>query len=91
MNVTVANQWFDLVLAVVAVLAVVLGVLRWANRAFEKRIVEEIRTATYQIQPNSNGGKSLADLHKKVDTLTDDVSLLKKAVVQIEDDIEDMR
>jgi hypothetical protein len=91
MNVSDANAWFDLVLAVVAVLAVVLGVLRWANRAFEKRIVEEIRAATYQIQPNSNGGKSLSDLHMKVDTLTDDVALLKKAVVQIEDDIEDMR
>lgn len=91
MNLSNANAWFDLVLAVVAVLAVVLGVLRWANRAFEKRIVEEIRAATYQIQPNSNGGKSLSDLHLKVDTLTDDVALLKKAVVQIEDDIEDMR
>lgn len=91
MNLSDANAWFDLVLAIVAVAAVVLGVLRWANRAFEKRIVEEIRQATYQIQPNSNGGMSLRDLHKKVDTLTDDVSLLKKAVVQIEDDIEDMR
>jgi hypothetical protein len=91
MNVSDANAWFDLVLAVVAVLAVVLGVLRWANRAFEKRIVEEIRAATYQIQPNSNGGKSLSDLHMKVDQLADDVLILKRAVIQIEDDIEDMR
>lgn len=91
MSVMDANAWFDLVLAVAAVVAIVLGVVRWVNRAFEKRIVEEIRAATYQIQPNSNGGKSLADLHKKVDTLSDDVALLKKAVVQIEDDIEDMR
>lgn len=91
MNVRDANAWFDLVLAVLAVLAVVLGVLRWANRAFEKRIVEEIRAATYQIQPNSNGGKSLSDLHVKVDQLADDVLLLKRAVIQIEDDIEDLR
>lgn len=91
MNLSDANAWFDLVLAVVAVLAVVLGVLRWANRAFEKRIVEEIRAATYQIQPNSNGGKSLSDLHMKVDQLADDVLILKRAVIQIEDDIEDMR
>lgn len=91
MSVMDANAWLDLVLATAAVVAVVLGVLRWVNRAFEKRIVEEIRAATYQIQPNSNGGLSLRDLHKKVDTLTDDVALLKKAVVQIEDDIEDMR
>lgn len=91
MSVMDANAWLDLVLATAAVVAVVLGVLRWVNRAFEKRIVEEIRAATYQIQPNSNGGMSLRDLHKKVDTLTDDVALLKKAVVQIEDDIEDMR
>lgn len=91
MNVRDANAWFDLVLAVLAVLAVLLGVLRWVNKAFEKRIVEEIRSATYQIQPNSNGGKSLSDLHMKVDQLSDDVLILKKAVIQIEDDIEDMR
>jgi uncharacterized protein YoxC len=91
MNLSDANAWFDLVLAVAAVVAVLLGVFRWANRAFEKRIVEEIREATYQIQPQANGGKSLSDLHEKFDRLADDVLLLKRAVVQIEDDIEDMR
>ena len=91
MNLSNANAWLDLVLATAAVVAVVLGVLRWVNRAFEKRIVEEIRAATYQIQPNSNGGKSLVDLHKKVDHLADEVLILKRAVIQIEDDIEDMR
>lgn len=85
------QQWFDLALAVAAVVAVVGTLFRWINKRFEARIVSEIREATYQIQPTSNGGKSLNDLHKKVDSLATDVGLLKKAVLDIEDELEDMR
>ena len=73
-----------LVVGVLTIVGILLAALGWF-------IKQKIREFTYQIQPNSNGGLSLRDLHKKVDTLTDDVALLKKAVVQIEDDIEDMR
>lgn len=86
-----AQTWLDLMVAVIAVLVPTTMFLRWLNRAFEKRIVKEIREATYQIQPTSNGGKSLNDLHKKVDSLATDVGLLKKAVLDIEDELEDMR
>lgn len=82
------NPWLDLVLAVGAIVVMLAGLYRWANRSLERRIVAEIKEATYQIQPNSNGGKSLADLHKKIDALVTDVELLKSAVLRLEDEVE---
>lgn len=78
------NEIAGLVLTVLTIIGVLLGALGWW-------INQKIKAATYQIQPNSNGGKSLGDLHKKVDGLVTDVALLKSAVLQIEDDIEELR
>lgn len=78
------NDVVSLVLGSLSILALLLGALGWW-------IKTKIRDATLQIQPNANGGKSLADLHKKVDALTTDVQMLKSAVLQIEDDIEELR
>lgn len=72
-----------LVLGVLSIIAILLGGLGWF-------IKQKIREFTYQIQPGANGGKSLADLHKKVDALTDDVSMLKRAVLQLESDVEEL-
>jgi len=83
----VANAWLDLVLAAGAVVVLVIGVHRWANRKLEQRIVATIREATYQIQPGTNGGKSLSDLHKKIDALCEDVAVLRTAVVKLENDV----
>lgn len=82
------QEWLNLALAVAAVLTVLIGVYRWFNRKFEQRIIREIREATYQIQPTANGGKSLVDLHKKVDYLADELAVLRRAVITLEDDIE---
>jgi outer membrane murein-binding lipoprotein Lpp len=73
-----------LVLSVLTTMTILLGGLGWW-------INTKIKAATYQIQPNSNGGKSLSDLHKKVDALSTDVLLLKSAVLQIEEDIEELQ
>jgi hypothetical protein len=73
-----------LIVGVLTIIGVLLTALGWF-------VKQKIREYTYQIQPSANGGKSLADLHKKVDCLVDDVALLKRAVIQIEDDIEEMR
>jgi outer membrane murein-binding lipoprotein Lpp len=78
------NDVVSLVLGSLSILALLLGALGWWIKA-------KIRDATLQIQPNANGGKSLADLHKKVDGITTDVQMLKSAVLQIEDDIEELR
>jgi hypothetical protein len=87
MFVDFANAWLDLILAFGAVIVLVIGVHRWANKKLESRIVTTIKEATYQIQPNTNGGKSLSDLHKKVDSICTDIALLKAAVVQLEEDV----
>ena len=50
----------------------------------------KIKDATYQIQPGTNCGWSMSDLHKKVDCLTEDVDLIKTAVLQLEDDMEQL-
>lgn len=85
-------------LAVAAAIMVVAGLFRWADRKLEGRIVKEIRDSTYQIQPNSNGGASLKDLHNKVDGIVTDVRILKSSIVRLEskveileDDVEDLR
>lgn len=84
------QMWFNLFLAFAASVTVIVGMVRWLNRKFENRIIKEIRESTYQIQPTANGGRSLADLHKKVDSLHDDVQILKKAVIQLEEDVEEL-
>jgi uncharacterized protein YoxC len=84
------NAYLDLALAIGAVVVLVGGLFRWLNRSLEKRIVAEIKQATYQIQPNANGGRSLSDLHKKFDGLTQDVDLIKAAVIQLEDDVDQL-
>lgn len=73
-----------LVLTSLTIVGILLGSLGWW-------INQKIKEATYQIQPNSNGGKSLNDLHNKVDALVDDVKMLKKSVVYLEDEMEDLR
>lgn len=73
-----------------AAIVVIGGFLRWADGKLEKKIVQEIREATYQIQPNTNGGSSLKDLHKKVDWIIKDVNLLKTSVLRLEDDVREL-
>lgn len=73
-----------LVLTSLTIVGILLGSLGWW-------INTKIKEATYQIQPGTNGGKSLSDLHKKVDSLTDDVKMLKRSVVNLEDEMEDLR
>ena len=73
-----------LVLTSLTIVGILLGSLGWW-------INTKIKEATYQIQPGTNGGKSFSDLHKKVDSLTDDVKMLKRSVVNLEDEMEDLR
>ena len=70
-----------MVVSVLTIMGILLGALGWW-------INTKIKAATYQIQPNTNGGKSLTDLHKKIDRLSNDVDLIKSAVLQLEDDVE---
>ena len=78
------NEISGLVLSVLTITGILLTALGWW-------INQKIKAATYQIQPSTNGGKSLSDLHRKVDTLVVDVAMLKTAVLQIEEDIEELQ
>lgn len=75
------NEIAGLVLTTLTIVGILLGALGWW-------ISVKIKAATYQIQPNFNGGKSLSDLHRKVDALGTDLDLIKSAVLQLEDDVE---
>lgn len=67
-----ADNGFDIsdlmvVLALIGVIvAAVAAIWRWIA---EPRISRQITDATKPIQPYANGGKSLPDLHTKVDVL----------------------
>ena len=77
------NEIAGLILTTLTIMGILLTALGWW-------INTKIKAATYQIQPNSNGGKSLSDLHKKVDHLVLDVELVKSAVLQLEEDVEQL-
>lgn len=77
----------QIIIAISSIIVVVVGFFRWANRKLGDRIIEEIKEATYQIQPKANGGLSLRDLHKKVDGIASDVGVLKSAVLRLESDV----
>jgi hypothetical protein len=78
----------NIFIALAAAIGIVLSAMRWADRKLEKRIVTEIQQSTRQIQPTTNGGASLRDLHNKMDTLIVDVKLLKTSVVGLEDNVQ---
>lgn len=75
------NEVAGLVLTVLTIMGILLGALGWW-------INTKIKAATYQIQPKTNGGFSLSDLHKKIDALVVDVTILKNAVLELEDDVD---
>lgn len=80
----------QIIVAICSITVVIVGFFRWANRKLEERIIDEIKDATYQIQPKANGGLSLRDLHMKVDGIASDVSILKSAVLRLESDVESL-
>ena len=61
------TNWLALVLAIGGVVALVSGVVVRVNRNFEKRVSTLIMEQTKPIQPGTNGGLSMTDLHNKVD------------------------
>lgn len=66
---SVADSLIQTLTIITLVAGIVFGIVRWAIRSIEHKISESTR----QINPNANGGKSLADLHKKVDGLGEQI------------------
>lgn len=61
------TNWLALVIAIGTVITLVGGVIVRVNRNFEKRVTSLIMETTKPIQPGTNGGLSMTDLHNKVD------------------------
>lgn len=78
-----AHEIVGAILGGLTIISILLAALGWWMGV-------KIKDATYQIQPGTNGGWSLSDLHKKIDTVTCDVDLIKSAVLQLEDDMEQL-
>jgi len=92
----------ETVLAVAAVGALIYRGVRNGQARMEQNIIKELRHTTAEIQPNKNGGKSLADANKKLDDfgmelrefkaeVRADIQLIKSAVLQLEDDVDGMK
>ena len=72
------TNWFALVLAIGGTVTFLTGVVVRVNKNFERRVTSLITETTKQIQPDSNGGKSLTDLHLKFDAMGDKVDRLER-------------
>lgn len=71
------TQWGELFLVIAGVLSTLYAFLRFSNRQLEGKIIEEIKNATRQIHPESNGGRSLNDLHHKIDEVRERVTAVE--------------
>lgn len=98
-DITVVRSWAELVLAIAAVGGLLYKFLRNGQNRMERNILEHLGEATKQIQPDQNGGRSLTDANRKLDAfrddlyrfrdeVKDDINQIKRAVIQLEDDVE---
>ena len=63
------TAWVGLVVAVLTAGGLVIAAVKRINDNFERRVTALVKETTKPIQPNTNGGKSLSDLHAKVDRM----------------------
>lgn len=61
-----------------AVVGSIIAFNRWWLKKIHEMIRDEVREFTKPIQPNANGGLSLPDISRKVDTLDVTLSEMKK-------------
>lgn len=94
-----ASTYLELFLAFSGVVAALAAFVRWGQKGLERKILDQIQESTRPIHPNANGGRSLNDLHLKLDRFIDyqmavnekrdrDIGLLKQAVVDLENETE---
>lgn len=97
MDIINTSIYLEFVLTVAAVIGVIIGVIRYGNKKLEQKISEEIKEATLPIHPKSNGGRSLGDLHDKVNHLqacvndmASDLKKIKEEQITMKEDIEEV-
>lgn len=71
----------------VAVAGALVAIGRWM---IVKPLVRLIDERTRQIQPDTNGGRSLSDLHAKMDVLGVRLSRVERELLRIDEELEDL-
>lgn len=71
----------------VAVAGALVAIGRWM---IVKPLVRLIDERTRQIQPDTNGGRSLSDLHAKIDVLGVRLSRVERELLRIDEELEDL-
>ena len=72
---------------VLALAGAFIGVGRWLIVRPLVRLIDE---RTRQIQPDTNGGKSLTDLHVKMDAIGVRLSRVERELLRIDEELEDL-
>lgn len=75
------HDWWAILLGV---LAVVGWLIRREIKQWRDDLVEQVQQRTEPIQPEANGGKSLADVHRKLDDLARQDSLTCTRITALE-------
>jgi hypothetical protein len=71
----------------VALCGAIIAVGRWL---IVKPMIRLIDERTRQIQPDANGGKSLSDLHLKLDDMAIRMSRVERELLRIDEELEDI-
>ena len=69
-----ASTYMEFFLVMAGVVSTIYGFVRFSTKRLEEKIIE----MTKPIQPGTNGGLSLSDLHGKLDTLKSQVDVMEK-------------
>jgi len=88
MDILGSEVYLEFFLTIAAVLGVIIGATRYANKKLEDKISQEIKEATRPIHPLTNGGVSLADLHRKIDKICEELKILKAQQIVMERDLD---
>jgi len=61
------------------------AITKWWMKQFRSIIREEVDAATIPIQPNANGGLSLPDVARKVNSLEETVGYIRAETLELKD------
>jgi len=74
------TAWFAMIATFLAAAGGIVAAVKKINDNFEDRVTALVREVTIPIQPGSNGGESLSDLHAKIDDLDGRYTSIFKSV-----------
>jgi hypothetical protein len=70
---------------IITAAAVIRSTMKWWMKQFRSIIKEEVNAATTLIHPNANGGLSLPDVARKVDSLEKTIDHIRLETLELKD------